>query len=51
MLPGRAISRRAALARTPDLLDLAGVVAIPSKLRGADWDHVERATREARHGA
>lgn len=47
----RVEGEQAALARTPDLLDLAGVVAVPADRRGVDWDDVRRITRETRHGA
>jgi AbrB family looped-hinge helix DNA binding protein len=33
---------RAILARTPDLLDLAGSVPVPAGVRGLDWDEVRR---------
>jgi antitoxin PrlF len=39
---------RATLARTHDLLDLAGSVSVPAAKRGATWDEVRRATRSAR---
>jgi AbrB family looped-hinge helix DNA binding protein len=39
---------RATLARTPDLLDLAGSVSVPAAKRGAGWDGVRSATRAAR---
>ncbi|MFA4930067.1 MAG: AbrB/MazE/SpoVT family DNA-binding domain-containing protein [Patulibacter sp.] len=47
----RVEGEQAALARTPDLLDLAGVVEVPADRRGVDWDDVRSLTREARHGA
>ncbi len=47
----RVDGEHAALARTPDLLDLAGVVEVPADLLGADWHDVRRVTRETRHGA
>ena len=34
--------RRAILARTPDLLDLAGSVPVPAGVRGLGWDEVRR---------
>lgn len=40
--------RRALLARTPKLLDLAGVVPVPARKRGTAWPEVRRRTREAR---
>jgi AbrB family looped-hinge helix DNA binding protein len=39
---------RAVLARTPDLLTLAGSVAVPAAKRGTPWDQVLEATRAAR---
>jgi AbrB family looped-hinge helix DNA binding protein len=39
---------RATLARTRDLLDLAGSVSVPAAKRGARWDEVRRAARAAR---
>jgi AbrB family looped-hinge helix DNA binding protein len=33
---------RAILARTPDLLELAGRVPVPPGVRGLDWDEVRR---------
>jgi antitoxin PrlF len=44
----RVEGRRAALAKTPDLLDLAGTVPVPAARRGTNWDQVRRVTREAR---
>lgn len=42
---------RAVLARTPDLLDLAGAVSVPASKRGAAWDDIRRQTRTARSAA
>jgi antitoxin PrlF len=39
---------RAILARTPDLLSLAGAVPVPATKRGVPWDDVRRTTRRAR---
>jgi antitoxin PrlF len=39
---------RATLARTPDLLDLAGTVVVPPEARGASWDEIRTATRASR---
>jgi AbrB family looped-hinge helix DNA binding protein len=39
---------RALLAKTPDLIDLAGSVAVPAAKRGTPWDDVLRQTRRAR---
>ncbi len=36
------------IAKTPELLDLAGTVAVPAGKRGASWSEIVRATREAR---
>jgi len=33
---------RAVLARTPNFLDLAGVVPVPAEKRGASWDEIRR---------
>ncbi len=44
----RVVGDRALLARTADLLDLAGTVAVPAERRGAPWDDVRRHTRVAR---
>jgi antitoxin PrlF len=40
--------RRALLARTPKLLDLAGSVPTPAQKRGTPWPEIRRRTREAR---
>ncbi len=39
---------RAMLARTPDLLDLAGTVAVPAGKRGIPWDEVLHRTHRTR---
>lgn len=39
---------RAVLARTPDLLELAGTVAVPAAKRRVSWDEVRGRTRRAR---
>ena len=39
---------RAVLARTPDLLSLAGSIAVPAAKRSAAWDDVLRRTRADR---
>jgi antitoxin PrlF len=44
----RVEGRRALLARTPSLLDLAGSVSVPAQKRGTSWPEVRRRTREAR---
>ncbi len=40
----------AVLARTPDLLTLAGSVSVPAAKRGTPWAEVLRETRRARAG-
>jgi AbrB family looped-hinge helix DNA binding protein len=44
----RVEGKRAILARTADLLDLAGSVVIPAAKRGTPWADVLRRTRAAR---
>ena len=44
----RVEGRRAVLARTPRLLDLAGSVPVPAEKRGTPWPEVRRRTRAAR---
>ena len=44
----RVEQHRAVLARTPNLLDLAGAVNVPALRRGAAWDEVRTITRRAR---
>lgn len=44
----RVEGQRATLARTPELLELAGSVSVPAAKRGVSWDEVRRATRAAR---
>jgi antitoxin PrlF len=44
----RVNGRRAVLARTASLLDLAGTVPAPAARRGASWADVRRTTRSAR---
>jgi AbrB family looped-hinge helix DNA binding protein len=44
----RVEGRRAVLARTPNLLDLAGSVRIPAEKHGTPWSEVRRRTRGAR---
>jgi antitoxin PrlF len=39
---------RAVLAKTPDLLELAGSVSVPAAKRGTPWDEVLRRTRRER---
>ncbi len=42
---------RAVLARTSDLIELAGSVRVPAGKRGASWDEVRRQTRATRAAA
>lgn len=44
----RVEGRRAVLARTPDLLALAGSISVPAAKRGTPWAEVLRQTRQAR---
>ena len=44
----RVDGRRATLARTPALLDLAGAVSVPAGKRGSSWMQVRERTRAAR---
>lgn len=44
----RVEKHRAVVARTPNLLDLAGAVAVPAAKRGAAWGEIRRATRRER---
>lgn len=44
----RVEGQRAVLARTPDLLELAGAVSVPAAKRGVAWDEIRRRTRAAR---
>ena len=44
----RVEGNRALLARTPDLLALAGTIKVPAAKRNATWDDVIRKTRAAR---
>ena len=44
----RVEGRRATLARTPDLLDLAGTVAVPADPHGSSSTQVRERTRAAR---
>lgn len=41
----RVEGNRALLARTPDLLDLAGTIQVPAAKRNVAWDEVLRRTR------
>jgi antitoxin PrlF len=44
----RVSGNHAVVARTPDLLDLAGAVDVPAAKRGVPWDEIRRSTRRAR---
>ena len=44
----RVEGERATLARAPDLLSLAGAVAVPAARRGAAWAEVRRRTQAER---
>ena len=44
----RVEQHRALLAKTPNLLDMAGAVEVPAAKRGVAWDEVRRSTRRAR---
>ncbi len=44
----RVEGQRATLARTRELLDLAGSVSVPAAKRGASWDEVRRVARASR---
>ncbi len=47
----RVEGERAVLARSPDLLELAGSVSVPAAKRGTPWNEVLRRTRRARAAA
>ena len=42
---------RAIIARSADLIDLAGSVSVPASKRGTPWDEVLRKTRRTRAAA
>ncbi len=44
----RVEGQRAILARSADLMQLAGSVTVPAAKRGTPWDQVVRETRKAR---
>ena len=44
----RVEGQRALLARSPELIQLAGSVSVPAPKRGTAWDDVLRATRRKR---
>lgn len=43
----RVVADRALVARTPDLLELAGTIAVPRTARGASWDRIVAETHDA----
>ena len=47
----RVEGQRAILARSPDLIHLAGSVSVPAAKRGTAWDDAVRETRKARAAA
>lgn len=47
----RVVDGHALLARTPDLLELAGTIPVPPKLRGASWKEIVAETHRARAAA
>jgi len=47
----RVEGKRAVLARTPDFLDLAGMIRVPAARRNVAWDEVIRRTRADRAAA
>lgn len=47
----RVEGQRAILARSPDLIHLAGSVSVPAAKRGTPWDDVVREARKARAAA
>lgn len=44
----RVVDGHALIARTPDLLELAGTVPVPPKLRGASWNEIVEETHRIR---
>lgn len=44
----RVEQHRAIIARTPDLLKMAGAVEVPAAKRGANWDQVRSTSRDQR---
>ena len=47
----RVEGHRAMIARSPDLMQLAGSVSVPAAKRGTPWDEVLRQTRRSRAAA
>ena len=47
----RVEAHRAIIARSADLIDLAGSISVPASKRGTPWDEVLRETRRARAAA
>lgn len=46
----RIVDGRAVLARTPDLLDLAGTVPVPADARELSWTEIRRRAHRSRNG-
>jgi AbrB family looped-hinge helix DNA binding protein len=44
----RVVDGHALIARTPDLLELAGSIPVPPELRGVPWEEVMERMRQAR---
>ena len=44
----RVQKERAVMAKTPDLLDLAGTVEVPAAMRDASWENIRGAARRHR---
>ena len=44
----RIVEDHALVARTPTLLELAGSIPVPARLRGASWDEIRDTTRRRR---
>jgi AbrB family looped-hinge helix DNA binding protein len=44
----RVVDSHALIARTPDLLELAGSIPVPPDIRGLSWDEIMERMRKAR---
>lgn len=44
----RVVDGHALVARTPDLLELAGTIPVPPELRGASWNEIVEETHRIR---
>jgi AbrB family looped-hinge helix DNA binding protein len=44
----RVVDGHALVARTPDLLELAGSIPVPADVRGLSWDEIVERMRQAR---